>query len=52
MRKGDIAVVAALSAFALSSPALAVDCEGLKSAKIADTTIISAQAATSRPKTK
>ena len=44
MRKGDIAVVVALSAFAVSSPALAVDCEGLKSAKIADTTIISTQA--------
>ena len=44
MRKGDIAAAVGLSAFALSSPALAVDCDGLRSAKIADTTIISAQA--------
>jgi len=44
MRKGDIAAAAALSAFALSSPALAVDCDGLKSVKISDTTIISAEA--------
>jgi feruloyl esterase len=44
MRKADIAAAVGLSAFALSSPALAVDCEGLRSAKIADTTIISAEA--------
>jgi feruloyl esterase len=44
MRKGDIAAAVGLSAFALSSPALAVDCDGLRSAKIADTTIISAEA--------
>ena len=44
MRKADIAAAVGLSAFALSSPALAVDCDGLRSAKIADTTIISAEA--------
>ena len=44
MRKADIAAAVWLSAVALSSPALAVDCDGLRSAKIADTTIISAEA--------
>ena len=44
MRKGDIAAAVGLSALAFSSPARAIDCEGLKSAKIADTTIISAEA--------
>src|ERR1700722_20243913 len=44
MRKADMAAAVGLSAFALSSPALAVDCDGLRSAKIADTTIISAEA--------
>ena len=44
MRRGDIAAAVGLSALAFSSPARAIDCEGLKSAKIADTTIISAEA--------
>src|SRR6202453_5340928 len=44
MRKADIAATVWLSAFALSSPALPVDCDGLRSAKIADTTIISTEA--------
>ena len=45
MRNGDIAAAAALSAFALSSPSsFAADCEGLKTATIANTTIISAVA--------
>jgi feruloyl esterase len=44
MRKGHIAAATALSALPFLSPAFALDCEGLKSAKIADTTIISAEA--------
>jgi feruloyl esterase len=44
MRKGYIAAAAVLSALHFLSPALALDCEGLKSAKIADTTIVSAEA--------
>jgi len=44
MRKGDIAAAVGLSAFALSTPVFAVDCEGLRSAKIADATIVSAEA--------
>ena len=39
-----LSTAAGLSAFALLSPAWAVDCEGLKTAKIADTTILSAEA--------
>ncbi len=44
MRGADIAGAVGLSAFVLSSPALAVDCDGLRSTKIADTRIISAEA--------
>jgi feruloyl esterase len=44
MRMSHIAAAAGFSALALSSPAHALDCEGLTSAKIADTTIVSAEA--------
>ena len=44
MGKAVVAAAIGLSAFALSSPALAIDCDGLRSAQLADTTIISAGA--------
>src|SRR5579863_4695232 len=44
MRKRTTAAAVALSALAFLSPALALDCDGLKSTKISDTTIISATA--------
>jgi feruloyl esterase len=44
MRKVYIAAAVGLSALALSSAALAADCDGLRSAKIADTTMVSAEA--------
>ena len=44
MRQGNMGGAIVVSALTFLSPARAVDCEGLKSAKIADTTIISAEA--------
>ena len=44
MRNPHIAAAVGLSALAFAAPARAGDCEGLKSANIADTTILSAQA--------
>jgi ABC-type proline/glycine betaine transport system substrate-binding protein len=44
MRNNHIVAAVSLSALAFSSPARAADCEGLKSVKIADTAIVSAEA--------
>jgi feruloyl esterase len=44
MRNGPIAAAAGLLSLTFLSPALALDCDGLKSAEITDTKIISAEA--------